>query len=88
MSRVANRYDNAKAESLMKILKAEEVNGKAYATLAEAPATSASSSKPSTTPSACTRRSALRYKPPVEFEAELSLSTNHRIYGNIAVSLN
>ena len=31
MSRVANPYDNAKAESFMKTLKAEEVNGKAYA---------------------------------------------------------
>jgi len=33
MSRVANPYDNVKAESFMKTLKAEEVNGKAYATL-------------------------------------------------------
>jgi len=32
--------------------------------------------------------SALGYKPPVEFEAELNHSTNHQIYGNIAVSLN
>ena len=33
MSRVANPYDNAKAESFMKTLKTEEVNGKAYADL-------------------------------------------------------
>ena len=30
---VSNPYDNAKAESFMKTLKAEEVNGNAYATL-------------------------------------------------------
>jgi transposase InsO family protein len=28
MSRIGNPYDNAKAQSLMKTLKAEEVNGK------------------------------------------------------------
>jgi len=72
MSRVGNPYDNAKAESFMKTLKAEEVNGKAYATLDLA------------------RRdigrfieivyntqrlhSALGYKPPAEFEAELRQS--------------
>ena len=31
MSRPGNPYDNAKAESFMKTLKTEEVNGKAYA---------------------------------------------------------
>ena len=36
MSRVANPYDNAKAESFMKTLKAEEVNGKAYGTFDQA----------------------------------------------------
>jgi putative transposase len=30
MSRPANPYDNAKAESFMKTLKAKEVNAKAY----------------------------------------------------------
>ena len=74
MSRVGNPYDNAKAESFMKTLKAEEVNGTAYATLDRA------------------RRdigrfieivyntqrlhSALGYKPPAEFEAELRLPIN------------
>ena len=86
MSRVANPYDNAKAESFMKTLKAEEVNGKAYDTLDQA------------------RRdigrfidsvynterlhSALGYKPPVEFEAELRLSNNTANYRIIAVSPN
>jgi transposase InsO family protein len=36
MSRVGNPYDNAKAESFMKTLKHEEVNGSAYRDLAEA----------------------------------------------------
>jgi len=86
MSRVANPYDNAKAESFMKTLKTEEVNGKAYATIAQA------------------RRdigrfidivyntqrlhSALGYKPPAEFEAELSYSINQPNYANIAASPN
>jgi putative transposase len=36
MSRPANPYDNAKAESFMKTLKVEEVNGKAYANIEDA----------------------------------------------------
>jgi putative transposase len=36
MSRVGNPYDNAKAESFMKTLKTEEVDGRAYRDLAEA----------------------------------------------------
>ena len=36
MSRVGNSYDNAKAESFMKTLKQEEVDGTAYRNLAEA----------------------------------------------------
>jgi putative transposase len=36
MSRVGNPYDNAKAESFMKTLKAEEVNASAYRDLADA----------------------------------------------------
>ena len=36
MNRVGNPYDNAKAESFMKTLKAEEVDGRAYADLEEA----------------------------------------------------
>ena len=59
MSRPGNPYDNAKAESFMKTLKTEEVNGKTYANLDDARGRSARSSKTSTTPSACTRRSAI-----------------------------
>jgi putative transposase len=36
MSRPGNPYDNAKAESFMKTLKAEEVNGQTYADLGDA----------------------------------------------------
>ena len=36
MSRPGNPYDNAKAESFMKTLKAEEVNGQTYADLVDA----------------------------------------------------
>ncbi len=68
MSRPANPYDNAKAESFMKTLKQEEVNARTYADIDDA----------------CRKisafiegvynkkrlHSALSYKPPVEFEAE------------------
>lgn len=86
MSRVANPYDNAKAESFMKTLKTEEVNGKAYATLADARRDIGGFIENAYN----TQRlhSALGYKPPAEFEAELGHSTNHQNYGNIAVSLN
>jgi transposase InsO family protein len=54
MSRVGNPYDNAKAESFMKTLKQEEVEGSAYRDVTEMPAPgSAASSKPSTTASGC-----------------------------------
>ena len=36
MSRIGNPYDNAKAESFMKTLKAEEINGKAFCDLKDA----------------------------------------------------
>jgi putative transposase len=36
MSRPGNPYENAKAESFMKTLKSEEVDGRAYADLEEA----------------------------------------------------
>ncbi|MGD0723639.1 MAG: IS3 family transposase, partial [Roseiarcus sp.] len=69
MSRVGNPYDNAKAESFMKTLKAEEVNGKAYATPEQARRDIGAFIEAVYN----TQRlhSALGYKPPVEFEAEL-----------------
>jgi hypothetical protein len=85
MSRVANPYDNAKAESFMKTLKTEEVNGKAYATIAHARRDIGQFID--TVYNAQRLHSALGYKPLVEFEAELDHSNNHSNYGNIAVSL-
>jgi transposase InsO family protein len=86
MSRVANPYDNAKAESFMKTLKTEEVNGKAYANLDHARRDIGQFIE--TIYNTQRLHSALGYKPPTEFEAELGHSTNQPTYGNIAVSLN
>ena len=69
MSRVANPYDNAKAESFMKTLKTEEVNGKAYATIDHARRDIGAFID--TVYNTQRLHSALAYKPPVEFEAEL-----------------
>lgn len=86
MSRVANPYDNAKAESFMKTLKTEEVNGKAYATIAHARRDIGRFID--TVYNTERLHSALGYKPPAEFEAELCPSSNRANYGNIAKSLN
>lgn len=86
MSRPANPYDNAKAESFMKTLKAEEVNAKTYATLDHARRDIGKFIED--VYNAKRLHSALGYKPPVEFEAELSLSNNQQNYANIPVSPN
>jgi putative transposase len=86
MSRVGNPYDNAKAESFMKTLKAEEVNGKAYATLDHARRDIGGFIE--TVYNTQRLHSALGYKPPAEFEAELDHSINHTNYAIIAVSPN
>ncbi len=86
MSRVANPYDNAKAESFMKTLKAEEVNGKAYATLDHARRDIGKFIE--TVYNTERLHSALGYKPPVEFEAELSHSRNHQPKPETALSPN
>ena len=76
MSRPGNPYDNAKAESFMKTLKAEEVDGRAYANLDDGRATSNPSSKTSTTPTACTPRSAMPHpKPSNRPTAKLKIET-------------
>ncbi len=86
MSRVGNPYDNAKAESFMKTLKAEEVNGKAYANLESARRDIGAFIEDVYN----TQRlhSALGYKPPVEFEAELSQSRNRQLEAGTALSPN
>jgi transposase InsO family protein len=69
MSRAGNPYDNAKAERFMRTLKEEEVNGKTYASIDEARAHVGAFLE--TVYNRGRLHSALGYKPPVEFEAEL-----------------
>jgi putative transposase len=69
MSRVANPYDNAKAESFMKTLKQEEVDGQRYRNIADARSRIGTFLE-----EVYNRRrlhSAIGYKPPAEFEANL-----------------
>jgi transposase InsO family protein len=67
MSRIACPYDNAMAESFMKTLKVEEVDGRAYRDLAQARV--AIGSFIEDVYNRQRLHSALRYRPPVEFEA-------------------
>jgi putative transposase len=69
MSRPGNPYDNAKAESFMKTLKCEEVDGKAYANLDQARIQIGAFI--ARVYNARRLHSALGYKPPIEFEANL-----------------
>ena len=66
MSRVGNPYDNAKAESFMKTLKTEEVDAKTYRDLDDARRQIGAFIE-----TVYNANSALGYKPPVEFEADL-----------------
>ena len=69
MSRPANPYDNAKAESFMKTLKTEEVNGKDYTNLDDARARIGEFIE--NVYNTNRLHSALGYRPPQEFEADL-----------------
>ena len=69
MSRPGNPYDNAKAESFMKTLKAEEVDGRAYADLADARARIGAFIEE--VYNADRLHSALGYKSPIAFEANV-----------------
>jgi putative transposase len=86
MSRPANPYDNAKAESFMKTLKAEEVNGKAYANIEDARRQIGAFIE--TIYNAKRLHSALGYKPPVEFETELRRTNPSQRDDCEALSLN
>jgi putative transposase len=67
MSRLGNPYDNAKAESFMKTLKQQEVDGRNYRDLTEARAAIGTFIEDVYN---CQRlHSALAYQPPAEFEA-------------------
>ena len=77
MSRPSNPYDNAKAESFMKTLKAEEANGKAYVDLEDARANI--SAFIDDIYNADRLHSALDYKSPVAFEAEWREAKTERV---------
>lgn len=70
MSRPGNPYDNAWAESFMKTLKVEEVDGRRYRNFAEA--ISLIGTFIEDVYNQRRLHSALDYRPPVEFEAELA----------------
>src|SRR5208283_1446851 len=77
------KYDS---ESFVKTLKAEEVNGKPYATLDHARRDIGAFIE--TVYNAQRLHSALGYKPPVEFEAELSQTRNRQPQAEVALSPN
>jgi putative transposase len=70
MSRVGNPYDNAKAESFMKTLKQEEVNGSSYRNLSQAKR--AIGTFVETIYNGQRLHSALAYRSPDEYEATLA----------------
>jgi putative transposase len=86
MSRVGNPYDNAKAESFMKTLKTEEVEAKAYLDLDDARRKIGAFIE--TVYNKKRLHSALGYKPPVEFEAELRRDSRNNSNQDQALSLN
>ena len=86
MSRVGNPYDNAKAESFMKTLKTQEVEAKTYLDLDDA--RSKIGAFIETVYNTKPLHSALGYRPPVEFEAELRRDNRNHPNQDNALSLN
>jgi len=74
MSRVGNPYDNARAESFMKTLKQEEVDGRAYRDIAEA--RTAIGTFIDRVYNTARLHSALGYCSPAEYEADLARTAN------------
>jgi putative transposase len=86
MSRVGNPYDNAKAESFMKTLKSEEVDAKTYLDLDDARRQIGAFIEAVYNTSRL--HSALGYKPPAEFEAEIRRDNRNHPDQDQALSLN
>ena len=86
MSRPGNPYDNAKAESFMKTLKAEEADGTAYVDLEDARARIGAFIDD--VYNADRLHSALGYKSPIAFEAELRKTEAVNRMPMTALSLN
>jgi putative transposase len=86
MSRVGNPYDNAKAESFMKTLKSEEVDAKTYLDLDDARRQIGAFIEAVYNKSRL--HSALGYKPPAEFEAEIRRDNRNHPDQDQASSLN
>ena len=86
MSRVGNPYDNAKAESFMKTLKQEEVDGRNYRDLKQA--RDAIGVFIEDVYNRHRLHSALAYRPPAEFEADLGRKIDPQPRKAEALSLN
>ena len=86
MSRPGNPYDNAKAESFMKTLKTEEVDGRAYADLEEARASIGQFIED--VYNADRLHSALGYKSPIDFENAMRMTASLHEHATTALSPN